>query len=124
MTNKTLSASGLKLVFEESAEEAIVRCSGELTAVSSEMLRREIDRNLIPTSRGKGVAVNSRILLDLSKLTYIDNAAQAAIIELREAGQKRGCAVEVLNHSTPWQKLMKLAGLNGLDRQTRLLPRS
>src|SRR6476469_8353487 len=114
MTNKAFSTSGLKLVFEEAAEEAVVRCTGQITAASCEMFQREIKLNLIPASRGKGVYVNSRIVLDLSKVTCIDDAGQAAITELRKAGQKRGCAVETLNFTSPWQKLMNMAGLDNM----------
>jgi anti-anti-sigma factor len=114
MTNKTFSACGLKLVFEETSEETIVRCSGQITAASSEMLLREIDRNLIPESRGKQVVVNSRIVLDLSGVTYVDGAGLKAIYELWTAGQSRCCAVEIVNFTTRGRKLINRTGLDSM----------
>ncbi|HET7206383.1 MAG TPA: STAS domain-containing protein [Terriglobales bacterium] len=114
MPNKTFSASGLKLVFEESSQEAIVRCDGRITAASSEMLQREIAGNLIPASLGKMVAVNTRIVLDLSRVTYVDSAGLEAIFKLWRAGQSRSCAVEIVNLTTRGQKLIKMAGLDGM----------
>ncbi len=114
MPNKTFSASGLKLVFEESSQEAIVHCDGRITAASSEMLLREIAGNLIPISRGKVVAVNTRIVLDLSRVTYVDSAGLEAISKLWTAGQSRCCAVEIANLSTRGRKLINMAGLDGI----------
>ena len=114
MTNKTFSAPGLKLVFEERSEQTIVRCAGKITAASCEMFRREIHGNLIPESRGKLVAVNSRIMLDLSSVTYVDSAGLGAIFELWTAGQSRCCALEIVNLTTRGQKLIYLAGLDSM----------
>jgi anti-anti-sigma factor len=125
MTNKTFSACGLKLIFEESAAETIVRCSGQITAASSEMLQREISGNLIPESRGKLVAVNSRIVLDLSRVTYVDSAGLGAIFKLWTAGERRCCAVEIVNFTTRGRKLINRTGLDSmLTKLESLLHRS
>ena len=70
------------------------------------MFRREIHGNLIPESRGKLVAVNSRIVLDLSSVTYVDSAGLGAIFALWTAGQSRCCALEIVNLTTRGQKLI------------------
>lgn len=121
MTNKTFSACGLKLVFEEASDETMVRCSGQITAASCEMLRREIERNLIPESRGKLVAANSRIVLDLSRVTYIDGVGLKAIFDLWTAGQNRCCVVEIVNLTTRGRKLMNRTGLDGMITKMEIL---
>ncbi len=116
MPNKTFSASGLKLVFEESSQEAIVHCDGRITAASSEMLQREIAGNLIPISRGKVAAVNTRIVLDLSRVTYVDNVGLEALLRIWTASQSKCCSVEIINRGP--QTLKRWSWLR-LDRAFR-----
>ncbi len=123
LTSKTFSAAGLRLVFEEKSEETIVHCAGQITAASSEMLRREVDGNLIPDSRGKLVNVNSRIVLDLSKVIYVDSAGMGAITALWTAGQRRNCDVEIVNLTTRTQKLSNMTGLDRLRTKMNSLLR-
>jgi hypothetical protein len=77
MGNKIFSAHGLKLELEEKPEETIVHCSGKITAESAEMFQSEIRGHVIPASRGKGVAVTCRIVLDLSQVTPLIASALA-----------------------------------------------
>lgn len=119
MLTETLSAPGLKLQLEEKAEETIVHCSGKITAESAEMFQNEIRGRLIPESRGKGVAVNCRIVLDLSNVTYIDSTGLGALLGLWTAGQRRSCDLEIANLSPRMEKLVSMTKLDQVFSKMR-----
>src|SRR5262249_7139435 len=112
MTNKIFSAPGLKLDFEERSHEATVRCCGKITAGSSDMFQREIAGKLIPESRGKLAVVNTRIVLDFSRVCYVDSAGLKAILGLWTAGQNRCCDVEIVDFSTQTRRLLSMSRLD------------
>jgi anti-anti-sigma regulatory factor len=82
---------------DEKPEEITICCSGRITAESAYMFQRKVRENSIPGSRGKGVAVINRIVLDLSNVTHIDNAGLEALLDVWTAGQRKSCSVEVIN---------------------------
>jgi anti-anti-sigma regulatory factor len=77
------------------------------------MFEREVRDNTIPISRGKGVAVINRIVLDLSNVTHIDNAGLEALLGVWTAGQRKSCGVEVIKFGP---QTHRRASLNRLDR--------
>ena len=87
----------LKLNMDEKPEEIIIRCHGRITAESAYMFQREVRDHSIPISRGKGVPVINRIVLDLSNVTHIDNAGLEALLNVWTAGQRKACSVEIIN---------------------------
>ena len=112
METRTFFASGLKLDLEEGPEETIVHCRGKITAESAEAFENEIRGRVIPESRGKGIAVTSRIILDLSNVTYVDSPGLGAILGVWTAGQRRGCDVEIVNLSPRVERLVSLTKLD------------
>ena len=112
MITETVSAPGLKLELEEHAEETIVHCSGKITAESAEIFQNEIRGRLIPESRGKGVSVNCRIVLDLSKVSYVDSTGLGALLAVWTAGQRRSCDVEIANLTPRVQTLVSMTKLD------------
>ena len=103
----------LQMDLDEKPEEITISCSGRITAESAHMFQREVRENAIPVSRGNGVAVINRIVLDLSNVTHIDNAGLEALLGVWTAGQRKSCNVEVVNFGP--QPLSR-AWLNKLDR--------
>jgi anti-anti-sigma regulatory factor len=87
----------LKIDLVEKPEEITICCNGKITAESAYMFEREVRDHAIPMSRGKGIAVINRIVLDLSNVTRIDNAGLGALLAVWTAGQQRACIVEVTN---------------------------
>jgi len=108
----TFSAPGLKLDLEEGPVETIVNCWGRITAESAEAFENEIRGRVIPQSRGKGLAVTSRIVLNFSKVTFVDSVGLGAILGVWTAGQRRGCDVEIVNLGPRIEKLVSLTKLD------------
>ena len=82
---------------EENPKEVIVYCHGRITAESAELFQSEVRDQTIPASRGKGLAVIGRIVLDLSDVTRIDNEGLRALLAVWTAGQQKNCSVEIVN---------------------------
>ena len=112
MPTRTFSARGLQLDFDERPEETIIQCSGKITADSAEMFQNEIRGNVIPESRGKGIPVTTRIVLDLSKVTFVDSTGLGALLGVWTAAQRRGCDVELVNLSPRVEGLVSVTKLD------------
>jgi anti-anti-sigma regulatory factor len=89
--------TNLKLSVDEKPEEIIIRCNGRITADSADMFQREVCGRSIPVSRGKGVPVINRIVIDLSNVTHIDDAGLEALLDIWTAGQRKACSLEIIN---------------------------
>jgi anti-anti-sigma factor len=111
----------LKIDMDEKPEEITICCNGRITAESAYMFEREVRDNAIPVSRGKGVAVINRIILDLSNVTHIDNAGLEALLSVWTAGQRKACNVEVINRGPSAGKLLTMARLDHLLTKVRAL---
>lgn len=112
MGNQVFSAPGLTMELEEGPTETIVRCSGKITAESAEMFQNEIRDRVIPVSRGKGADVTSRVVVELSGVSYIDSVGLGALLGVWTAGQRRGCDLEITNLSPRVEKLVSLTKLD------------
>ena len=97
MANSSLCAGGLNLDLEEKPEETIVHCSGQITQEAARWFHKEIRERVIPVSRGKDVAFTSRIVLDLSKVSYVDANGMSAILGVWTDAQRKSCRVEIVN---------------------------
>lgn len=106
----------LQINMDEKPEEITIHCNGKITAESAYMFEREVRDNSIPISRGNGVPVINRIVLDLSNVTHIDNAGLEALLGVWTAGQRKSCSVEVINFGP---QPLRRAFLNKLDRAFR-----
>jgi ABC-type transporter Mla MlaB component len=97
MKNSMTSGPGLHFILDEKSEETIVYCSGQITTRSAQWFEQEICSRVIPVSRGKGVAVTSRIMLDFAEVFHIDNTGMASLFALWRAAQQKCCAIEIHN---------------------------
>jgi len=112
LETRTFFAPGLKLDLDEGPEQTIVHCRGRITGESAEAFENEIRGRVIPESRGKGIAVTSRIVLDLSKVAYVDSVGLGAILGVWTAAQRRGCDVELVNLTPRVEKLFSVTKLD------------
>ena len=106
----------LEMDLDEKPEEITIRCNGRITAEFAHMFQREVRDNCIPISRGKGVPVINRVILDLSNVTYIDNVGLEALLDVWTAGQRKCCSVEIINRGP---QALKRGSLLRLDRAFR-----
>jgi anti-sigma B factor antagonist len=97
---------------EERAEEAIIYCTGKITAGAAEVFRSQIRDRVFPVSRGKGVAVTNRIVLDLSNVRFVDSAGLGSLFSLWREAQSKACDLEIVNLSPRVQKLVSLTRLD------------
>ena len=112
MASRVFTFPGLKLSLEEKPEETIIYCNGRITADSAEMFHREIRDHVIPVSRGKGVAVTNRIVLDLSNVSFVDSTGLGTLFNLWTEARKSACDLEIVNLSPRVQNLMSLTRLD------------
>jgi len=113
LASRAFVSPGLTLTLEEKAEETIIYCTGKITADSAAVFQSEIHDHVIPMSRGKGVAVTNRIVLDLSNVTFVDSNGLGALFSLWRAAQAKACDLEIVNLSP---RVHKLASLTRLDQ--------
>jgi anti-anti-sigma factor len=106
----------LEIDMDEKPEEVTLHCKGRITAESAHTFQRDVRDNCIPISRGKGVPVINRIVLDLSNVTHIDNAGLEALLDVWTAGQRKACSVEIINFGP---QAFRRASLGRLDQAFR-----
>ena len=92
--------STLKLDLDEKPGEITIHCNGKITSESAYMFEREVRENSLPVSRGKGVAVINRVVLDLTNVTHVDNDGLKALLDIWTAGQRKCCTVEIINRAS------------------------
>lgn len=97
MATLAYCSANMELSVDEKPEEIIIRCNGTITADSVDVFQREVCASSIPVSRGKGVAVINRIVIDISNVTHIDNAGLEALMDIWTAGQRKACSLEIIN---------------------------
>lgn len=97
MKNAVTFGPGLHFILDEKSEETIVYCSGQINTKSAQWFEQEIKSRVMPVSRGKGVAVTSRIMLDFAEVFHIDNAGMGSLFALWTAGQQKCCEIEIHN---------------------------
>jgi anti-sigma B factor antagonist len=112
MPGDVFSTSGLKLELEEKPEVTTVYCSGRITAESAEWFQNEIRDRIIPMSRGAGAAVTSRIILDLSKVSFIDSTGLGSLLAVWTAAQRRSCDMEIINPGARVEELLSITKLD------------
>jgi anti-sigma B factor antagonist len=112
MGTNAFRAPGLTFELEETAEVTTVHCKGKITAESAEFFQSEIRDRVIPTSRGKGVDVTRRIILDLSQVSFVDSTGLGALLSVWTAAQRRSVDLEIANLSPRVEKLVNMSKLD------------
>ena len=78
-------------------------------------LKGEIDLENSPAARElllKSIDHASRVLVDLSAVTYIDSSGVASLVEALQASKKRGTAFALAAASEPTRRVLELARLD------------
>ena len=120
METQPLTLRGLKLQFEENANETIVHCAGKITAENSEVFQRVI-RDLIPEARGQISTTTGRIILDLSNVTNVDSTGLGALLRVWTTAQSKGCDLEIANLNQRVEKLVEITKLDTVFKRARVV---
>ena len=116
MTTPAYCFTNLQMDMDEKPEEITIRCNGRITAESAYMFQREVCYSSLPISRGKGVAVINRVVLDLTNVTHIDNDGLKALLDIWTAGQSKACSIEIVNRGAHTVRPRFLSELNRVFR--------
>lgn len=101
--NPTTPTAELTLNTEKNGDEATVHASGRITLATSSLLQKTI-RDLIPA--------NKRILLDLSKVNYIDSSGIGAMVSVYLAANRQECELKVVNAQPRIRDLFEVTKLS------------
>jgi len=93
----------LRLETVRNNSETTVRGTGRITSETSATLENTL-RDLIPESK--------RIVLDLTRIEYIDSSGLGALVSVYMHARKANCDVEMAN---PQQRIKDLFSLTKLD---------
>jgi anti-anti-sigma regulatory factor len=116
MTAPAYCFTTLKTETDQKPEEVTICSNGKITAESAERFQREIRDHSVPAPSGQGFVVPSRIVLDLSNVTHIDNAGFEALLGVWTNSQKKACRVEVINRG---DRTAKRGSVSLLERAFR-----
>jgi len=99
------SGSELSLNVEKSAERVVIHCAGKVTARSADLLVETV-RPLIPD--------NKRVVLDLTKLEYLDSSGLGAVVRLWMTSKKAGSELKVVNLNQRLKDLFTLTNISSI----------
>lgn len=102
MNSQGISVPGFALRIEASPDAASVHCAGKLTAEHVASLRREV-KSLLPGTK--------RIVLDLTRLTYLDSSGLGAVVGLYLSARSAGCELQLINLSKQVRQLLGMTNL-------------
>jgi anti-anti-sigma factor len=83
-------------------DEAVVRCTGRLTAETSSHLKTEV-KALLPTKK--------RVILDFGELEYMDSSGLGTLVGLYISAKGAKCELQLLNLRPRIRELLSMANL-------------
>ena len=95
----------LKLETVTTSEETLIRCIGDLTYTSAELLRNAV-RPLFPETK--------RLVLDLKDMTYLDSFGLGALVGVYLSARKQDCQLRLINVGQQAQEVIRITNLNYL----------
>ena len=102
--NRYVPTPELQVDTEETATETIFRWTGRITSSTSPLMQSTV-RKVIPEKK--------TIVLDLSKVSYMDSSGLGALVGLWVSAQKAGCELKLISLS---QRVKELLHLTSLDK--------
>jgi anti-sigma B factor antagonist len=83
-------------------DATVVRCTGRLTAETSQQLKSEV-KSLLPQKR--------RVILELTDLAYMDSSGLGALVGLYISAKSAKCELQLHNLSPRIRDLLSLANV-------------
>ena len=121
MASQAFAVKGLKLELEEKPGETVVHCIGKITAETAEFFQNQVRDNVMPISRGKGIDVVSRVVLDLSQVSFVDSIGLGALLAVWTTGQRRSIDVELVNLNPRVGELVSVTKLDQVFNKMKSL---
>jgi anti-anti-sigma factor len=103
--NPAVPTPTLKVSTEKTPDAMIVRCVGRITSATSSVLQDTV-RGLIPD--------NSRIVLDLTSVEYIDSSGLGALVSLYVSAKRGNCKLELVKVGERIKDLLRITRLASL----------
>jgi anti-sigma B factor antagonist len=103
--SSALPAPELKLTAETNPAGIVFHCAGRITATSTSLLQEEVRPQL---SQAK------RVVLDLSKVDYVDSSGLGAIVRLWTSARKANCEFKVTNLTPRLKDLFTITNLSSV----------
>ncbi|HXZ79713.1 MAG TPA: STAS domain-containing protein [Terriglobales bacterium] len=100
----------LQLDTEETQAETIIHCSGRVTSSTSPLLQATV-KKVIPEKK--------TIVLDLSKVSYLDSSGIGALVSVWVSAKRNGCELKLVSLSDRVKELLHLTNLDKLLATSR-----
>ena len=100
--NPVVPTPELQLSTEKTETETIFRCVVKITSATSSLLQSTV-REAIPEKKP--------IVLDLSKVTYMDSSGLGALVSLWASAKKGSCELKLVSLGQRVRELLRLTGL-------------
>jgi anti-anti-sigma factor len=94
-------------------DDAVIKLAGELDHAAAERLAEAFER----TSRG----ADSRVVLDLAEVTFVDSAGLRALIGIERNARERGVMLRSVSPPEHVRAVFRLSGVEPLGRHTEHL---
>lgn len=102
VANPIVPAPEFQLDIEKTQTETILHCAGRITSSTSFQLRSAV-RSAIPEKKP--------IVLDLSKVTYMDSSGLGALVGVWVSAKRDGCELKLTSLGERVKELLRLTGL-------------
>jgi anti-sigma B factor antagonist len=99
-------AEDLKLETEKKPDAVVVRCLGRIVSSTSPLLQSTV-RPLI--------AENKRVVLDLTKVSYLDSSGLGSIVGLWVNAKKNHCDLKLIRLNDRIKDLLRMSNLGSLE---------
>ena len=108
--NPAVPTPDLQFDTEETQTETIFHCVGKITSSTSSLLQSTV-RKLIPEKK--------TIVLDLSKVNYMDSSGLGALVGIWVSAKREGCDLKLVSLSQRVKELLRLTHLDKLFAASR-----
>jgi len=102
VANPIVPTPELQLDTEKTETETIFHCAGRITSSTSSLLQSTI-QTVIPEKK--------TIVLDLSKVTYMDSSGLGALVRVWVSAKREGCELKLVSLGQRVRELLHLTGL-------------
>jgi anti-anti-sigma factor len=100
--NPAVPTPQLNLQTEKTPTENIIRCGGRIVSATTDQLQAVV-RELIPEKK--------RIVLDLTKASYVDSSGLGSLVGLYISCKRGGCELQLINLTQRLKDLFRLTNL-------------